>query len=403
MKLEDDCHDPERRIKKNHHSIMTKAGKIGMAKHKDVDKFSTIDSLIDGNFFSTLEGLLNDQERKQIEYEKRFPKDVPNEASSHAFLYGLSIENSFRPKVGEYNHFFSTNYESIFVWTYKKHTNSALVSVVDSSIKEAPFWKTAGRLLQLAYSYVEAFESAYEPIDYKWMYYFNFETSDIDEIEFLGLEEFESRFLSNGRQIKVTDVANMASLIELFDRDDRAYNAVSLVKSAFDVHWCCLICELSSHPFHDHLSQEPKQWNQADILQNIELSIVQSCRAVECILGQPPNRQNQSSVLRHKERWFELIGIDPDGLFEKAGESYLDFYYRLFVNLRNPSAHSYGNTNYALQRIMAVRAQCFAAIVLRGYINNNMVDNAVALKKLHFNLDFLSRVSDSMSTRETIG
>ena len=204
--------------------------------------------------------------------------------------------------------------------------------------------------------------------------------------------------MSNGRIYKATDIARLASIIDLLERDDHAYNASSLVHSAFNLHWCCLTCELSSHPYHDHLATEPKLWNQADGLQNIEMSIVQSCRAVESILGEPPNRKKASSVIRHKDKWKAEIGIDPDEPFEKAGKSYLDFYYELFFNLRNPSAHSYGNIHYDLQRKMAVAAQCFAAIVLREYIYKHELPNEAALEKLRFNHEFLSKVQDDMST-----
>lgn len=340
-------------------------------------------------------------EQEQRYIEAKYPSDVPNDVCNHAFIYGISIENSFCPKVGDYNHLFSTQFEDVYIWTYKKDTNSALVSVVNPSIKATPFWKTVGRLIQLSFAFVEAFESSYDPVDYKWMYYFDQNNADIDTTMFYGLSELESHCLSQGRILKATDIAKLADIIELLVRDDRAYNAVSLVKSAFDSHWCCLICETSSPPYHDHLSEEPQLWNQADVLQSMEISIVQSCRAVECIIGEPPNRNNKNGVERHKRKWKETIGIDPDNYYEKAQKSYLDFYYNLFFELRNPSAHSYGNIHYDLQRKKAIEAQCFAAIVLREYIKNNLIDNDAAKEKLKFNQDFLSKVSEDMSTSIT--
>ena len=80
------------------------------------------------------------------------------------------------------------------------------------------------------------------------------------------------------------------------------------------------------------------------------MAIIQSCRSVESILGEPPKKKNKSSIIRHKEKWNKEIELDPDDIFEKTGESYLDFYYKLFFELRNPSAHSYGNIHYDLQR-----------------------------------------------------
>ena len=41
--------------------------------------------------------------------------------------------------------------------------------------------------------------------------------------------------------------------------------------------------------------------------------------------------------------------------------------YKLFFDLRNPSAHSYGNIHYELERNRTVQAQCFAAIIIREY------------------------------------
>ena len=333
---------------------------------------------------------------QQQHIDAEYPRDIPNETCNHAFIYGMSVVNNFCPKVGEYNLLFSTPSEDVYVWTYKKNTESALVSVVDPSIKEAPFWKTAGRLIQLSSLFVEAFDLSYEPVEYKWMYHFDSNNTEIDKINFYGLSWLERQCLSKGRVYKATDIAKLANVIELLIRDDRAYNAVSLVKSAFDSHWCCLICETSSHPYHDHLSEEPPLWNQAEVLQNMEIAIVQSCRAIECLIGEPPNRNNKNGLLRHKQKWKETIGIDPDNCYEKAQESYLEFYYDLFFELRNPSAHSYGNIHFDLQRKKAVEAQCFAAIVLREYMVKSLLDNEVAKEKLHFNKDLLSRASENI-------
>lgn len=348
--------------------------------------------------YSAIAAFLQEREEKLSLLAEKYPDDIPNEACKHAFICGISVENSFHPQVGDFNYLFSTDYEDLYVWTYKKNKNSALVSIVNPSVKEEPFWKTAGRIVQLAFSFVEAFESIEDPTEYKWMYYFNPEVSNIDEIVCYNLTEFERISLSNGRIYKATDIAKLASIIDILERDDRAYNALSLVHSAFSLHWCCLTCELSDHPYHDHLATEPKLWNQADRLQNLEMSIVQSCRAVESILGEPPNRKKASSVIRHKEKWKSELGINPDELYKKAGKSYLDFYYELFFKLRNPSAHSYGNIHYDLQRKMAVDTQCFAAIVLKEYISKHKLPNEAAIEKLKFNKEVLSKVCDDMST-----
>ena len=162
-----------------------------------------------------------------------------------------------------------------------------------------------------------------------------------------------------------------------------------------------MICELSSYPYHDHLAEEPEIWEHAAIIPNMEVAVVQACRSVEGILGEPPNSQKQGAVMKHKKRWEELTGINPDSIFEKANMSYWDFYYKLFFELRNPSAHSYGNINYKLEKAKTVQAQCFAAIIVRDYFNKHVLELKEDKKKLNFNLSLLDRVSDVMSTKIT--
>ena len=48
-----------------------------------------------------------------------------------------------------------------------------------------------------------------------------------------------------------------------------------------------------------------------------------------------------------------------------------------------------------------MEAQCFAAIILKEYINKNLLDDESAISKLNFNEELLLRVSDEMSTRMT--
>ena len=155
---------------------------------------------------------------------------------------------------------------------------------------------------------------------------------------------------------------------------------------------------MSEHPWHDHLAEEPSIWQQAQILPNLEIAVVQSCRAVEAIIGEPPNQKRPGKVFAHKQHWKNTVGIDPDDLFKKANISYLDFYYKLFFELRNPSAHSYGNIHYDLARKRAVEAQCFAAIIVQKYIDKHTIDNESAIDSLKFNRKLLDKVSKSMST-----
>lgn len=351
----------------------------------------------------TLDEFFVYEQERQEEFSKKYPSDLPNNTCTHAFLRGVSIENSFEPKVGEYNYLFKTQYETVSIWTYKADTNSALVSEVVEEVKTLPFWKTAAYLIQLSLNYVEAFEERFvdDLIDYKWMYYFQHKTVSIHDIVFYGLSELESKCMSYGRQLKATDIANLSSIIELLNRDDRLYTALSLMVASFNAHYCCLICELSKNPWHDHLAEEPKIWQQASVLPKLEIAIVQACRVVESIIGEPPNKNKQSKLYQHKQHWIEILDINPDDIFEKANKSYLEFYYELFFDLRNPSAHSYGNIHYDLARNRTVESQCFAAIILRAYIKKNEVEQDIAIDKLQFNKELLSKVSNNMSTCRT--
>ena len=351
-----------------------------------------------------LEDIIAAELERQQEINEKYPADVPNDVCNHAFIRGISIENSFGPKVGDYSFLCQIGKESIFLWTYKKDTNSALVSHVDNSVKDDIFWKTAGNLHWLANTYYHAYEEATTEFipDYKWMYHFDPSTSTVDSTVFYEISELERNFMSSGRILKATDIADYAPLLDLLFRDDRAFTALSLVCTAFCTHSCCLICEMSEHPWHDHIAEEPEKWEQANMLPSLETAIVQSCRAVEAIIGEPPNRKRENKVAKHKQHWIDTVGIDPDGLFTKTGKSYLDFYYELFFELRNPSAHSYGNIHFDLKRKRTIEAMCFAAIIIREYITKHMIDHDVAIERLKFNKPLLACVSSKMSTSITL-
>lgn len=311
----------------------------------------------------------------------------------------MSIENSFCPSVGDYNPLFETDDEKIYVWTHTENKNSALVSEINLQIKDRPFWKTAGSMINLSQAYYEAFEGIDfdSKLDYKIMYYFS-PSTPIDEIAFFNVTQMDLAFLHNGRIIKATNIADFAPLMELMKRDDKCYTAISLLFSSFQIHYCCLICELGLSPVKKHESHEPQLWEQTDYITKMESDIVQACRCAESILGEPPNQGKQSRILAHKQRWLDLVEINPDDIFEKAEMSYWNFYLKLFDELRNPSAHSYGNIHFDLERKRTIEVQCFAAIILRGYIQKNELPFEEAQSALSFNRDFLSRVSEDMST-----
>mgnify|MGYP004470325725 CR=1 FL=1 len=92
--------------------------------------------------------------------------------------------------------------------------------------------------------------------------------------------------LTNGRIIKATDIGNLASEIELMIRDDKAYTTMMMLNNSFIQHYICLICELSSYLYHDHLAEEPEIWEHVAIIPNMEVAVVQACRSVEGIFGE---------------------------------------------------------------------------------------------------------------------
>ena len=341
------------------------------------------------------------QIEKQAELEKIYLPNPPNEVCNNAYIKGLLIENSFKPQVGEINELFETEYEKLFVWTHDKNENSAIVIDVDLKVKDTPFWKNICSVMWMAIQYDHAFEGiSLDWFEYRWIYYFDSD-KNLDNQVFNNLEQFDEIYLKSGRIIKATDIGKLAPEIELMLRDDKAYTALMMLCNSFLQHHICLIFELSSHPYHDHLSEEPEIWEHASIIPNMEAAIVQACRSVEGILGEPPNSKKQAAVFKHKEKWVELTGIDPDSNFEKANMSYLDFYYKLFFDLRNPSAHSYGNIHYKLEKAKTVQAQCFAAIIVRAYFGKHILELDEAQNKLKFNMNLLDRVCENMSTKLT--
>jgi len=288
------------------------------------------------------------------------------------------------------------------VWTYEKDNYSALISQVEPEIKSKPFWKTVGSLINLSQAYAEAFEGVdfESQIEYYWIYYFSADTP-FSDLAFNNLIGMDYPFIHDGRIIKATDISCLAPVIELLNSDDKCYTAISLMFSSFQIHYCCLICELGLSPIKKHKPHEPKLWEQADYITKMESAIVQACRCAESILGELPNTSKQNRVLAHKKRWIELVGIDPDSKYERAETSFWDFYIELFDVLRNPSAHSYGNIHFDLERKRTIDAQCFAALLLRGYIDKHAKPYEEALDALRFNRELLSLVDDSMSTKMT--
>ena len=350
---------------------------------------------------------LEELKRQDEEILKKYPFDVPNKASNKAIITGLFIENSFSPLEGDCIDFFELEYEKAFVWTQKGNEYSVLLVEVDEQVKDKECWITLASIIELSRSLWTSFERKIsdDTFDYKWIYYFDpkigIENSTFYGMSIGGPSPLELTNFSSGVVLKATDIAEMAHIIELLHRDQKAYTATANLNSSFSLSYCCLICETGGIAYHDHLAEEPKLWEHISVIPKMEAAIVQACRASEAILGEPPNRDKQTKVVAFKEKWERLLGFDADSLFDKVEKSYFDFYYELFFDLRNPSAHSRGNVHYDLLKKSTVAAQCFASKILFEYINTHVLDNSVAKEKLLFNNELLSRVSEKMSTNLT--
>lgn len=338
-------------------------------------------------------------------WQAHHPPTPPNEKCHHAFIRGLSIENSFGPSVGDYVPLFGNEYETVYIWTHTLNKNSAIVVDVERSVKDQPSWRTIMSAVRLALRYIEAFENglaAFDGLEYKWIYHFDSHKTSLDNATIYRTYEFDRQFIQDGRVVKASLFTDLSPYIELFLRDEKAYTAISLLNASFDFHSFCLLCALSKHPFRSHIAVEPEIWEHLEIVPKMEASIVFACRSIESILGQPPNRSKRRSIMRFKEKWIELIGIDPEDTFDLSETSHLDFYYHLFSTLRNPSAHSYGNIRYDIERIKTVQAQSFAARIVSNYIEKSAKDVEESMSVLNLNQELLSRVSRTMSTSLTL-
>lgn len=338
-------------------------------------------------------------EERQKYMDEYYPTDIPNDVCNHAFVKGIKFENSYEPRVYDFTQLMKFGDEEFYVWTHTEDQYSALISKVSSSIKEKNFWKNIGTVIQLSYSYLRDFEHTME-IEYKWCYYFD-PQRNIDEQELFDCNELDRFFIQDGTILKLTELKTQSRLIELLVRDDRAYTSLNTLYASMQMHYCCLICEQERYPFNKHPSHEPEIWEQAGVIAGYETAIVQACRCVEALIGKPPNRSNRGRLLQHKQKWQDELGINPDEVFKKAEMSYIDFYYKLF-EMRNSAAHSYGEIPFDLERKQAVDSQCFASLLLDGYILKNIVSEEEAIKKIGLNMELLDKVNESMSTPITV-
>jgi len=351
------------------------------------------------NLFSEIIKELEENNRNHQAYlNEYYPTDIPNKVCNHAFIQGIKFENSFKPKLYDFVPFMKCGDEELFLWTHTEDSYTALVSSVSMNIKEKNFWKNIGTIIRLAYSYSTDFEHTMES-NYKWCFYFD-PNKSVSEQEIYDCSEYDSFSLLNGVILKLTELYNFSPIIELLLRDDKAYTAMSNFYASMKTHYCCLICELGRTSYKEHPSHEPKFWEQANVISDYEAAIVQACRCVEALIGKPTKKDNKSRFIEHKNRWLNVVGINPDDKFQKGDTTYIDFYYDLF-DLRNSAAHSYGNIPFELERKKAVDAQCFAALLLNGYVSKNVLSEEIVAEKLSINMDIIEKVNEKMSTPMT--
>ncbi|MGZ9774088.1 hypothetical protein ACXY7N_26435 [Bacillus toyonensis] len=344
-----------------------------------------------------IESGLKKMYEKQAQVDQYFPTDIPNDVCNHAFIKGIKFDNSFMPKVHDFVLLMKCGDEELFLWTHTKDSYTALVSRVSKDVKNKNFWKNIGTVIQLSYSYSTCFEHTMD-MEYKWCYYFDSNESISEQIIYGGDSDRYS--LLNGTILQLTDLSELSPLIELLLRDDKAYTAMSNFYASMKTHYCCLICELGRKSYKNHPSHEPELWEQANLISDYEAAIVQACRCVEALIGKPPRQDNRSRFLEHKQKWINQIGINPDDKFTNDETTYMDFYYKLF-ELRNAAAHSYGTIPFDLERKQAIDAQCFASLLLDGYVTKNVLSEEIIIRKLIINQKLLEKVDEGRLTPRT--
>jgi hypothetical protein len=151
-------------------------------------------------------------------------------------------------------------------------------------------------------------------LEYKWWYYFDHNKSISDQEKIRGSAPYS---LLSGTVLKLTDFYLLSPLMELLLRDEKSFTAMSIFYASMKTHYCCLICELGRYPYKKHPSHEPEMWEQANVISQYEIGIVQACRCVEALIGKPPNKENKGRFLEHEQKWFDQFGINPDDTFQK--------------------------------------------------------------------------------------
>jgi hypothetical protein len=328
---------------------------------------------------SLLQKLLEEQHQAKIDYYKENPVDAPNEVLKHALIEGIGISNDFILSKGDFFEFFTIGHEKFYCWTYETDENSILVVEVNPEVKENELWKTAISILEIAFTMSSELESAHE-FAYDWVYRFNHKET-IESLHYLKDRHHTLNWKSMRR---INEFNDLAVLIEILNRDDKFFIACQNIIAAKQNHEFCQICALTPEHLRKHRDHEPEIWEKVNLLPKMEAAIVQATRSVEAILGKPGKRDTAAKLNRIKERWSKNILINPDDEFKLTGQPYLDYYYDLF-QLRNNSAHSFGELSFHMQRLETIEAQSFAWIIIANYYKKNSVSEEESLRALKFN------------------
>lgn len=322
----------------------------------------------------------------------RYPEDVPNVVCHHAIISGFLIENSPGFRVGELTPMLTLPHERIYVWTNRKHQASSILSEVDEDVRGLTFWTNAGHVFKLAHAYWTTFEHIVQEYDYHWIYYFRPDQPG-EECEFFTADRFR---IWEGFVLKASFFQDVAPLIKLLVSDERFFTSMSQFVESMELSYCCLTCEwFARGGYKMHPSHEPSVWEQASVLPGMEAAIVQACRSVEGILGQPGKKREGT-----KSRWRQVVDLDPDEIFPKTGTSYIDYYYDLF-RLRNGAAHSYGKVGFDKTHSQTIVAQVFSMLIISSYLEKHAESMSDAAKALDINEELMKRVGPSMETKIT--
>ena len=296
---------------------------------------------------------------------------VTETLSDYGVITGILIHDDTMLENG-FRYLCTVGHEELFLWCLDRNDQCHLCSkphVMD--IGQKPYWKTVAALLQLYIGYAYCFETISVPTSFDYIWFSSFDPQKKvtkRQIQQAFTPERSIHFHS-GLCITLEYFLKLVRFMELLDKNDKLYTALSLLYSSFEQHYCCLVCELDlSDRYHEHEAEELPIWQHVAEIPKLELAVIQACRAAEAILGEPPKREDSGKVLKFVDRWNKTVGWDPKEVFEKVGKTYLDFYYELFFSLRNPSAHSRGNVHYDLERTRTAMAQCFAYLIVEGHL-----------------------------------